>query len=124
MTVQTFQSHIEQLLLRNQITVTWSGSGGRAWRKTQRVRLSPVKLEITYAVALHEIGHILGDQPKTRIDREVAAWQWARAYAIEWTPVMQAAAVKRLNNYIAWSRRHQTMKAPGLEHPIFKWVAQ
>lgn len=117
-------SHIESLLLRNQISVEWTAKPGtgRARRKTKWVRLSPVKSEITYAIALHEIGHVLGDYPKTRIDKEVAAWQWAKAYAVVWTPTMQDAAAKRLNKYLAWSRRHQTMKVPGPGHPIFKWV--
>lgn len=122
--VERFSIHIDRLLSTNQISVTWKpGTNGRSWRKTRTVRLSPVKSEITYAVALHEIGHILGDNPSTRIDREVAAWEWARTYAIEWTGTMQAVAVKSLTSYVAWSRRHQTMKVPGPGHPVYKWVA-
>lgn len=123
-TITGLQAHITRLLVNNQISVEWKpGTSGRSWRKTRSVRLSPVKSEITYAIALHEIGHILGDYPKTRIDKEVAAWQWAKTYALTWTPTMQAAAVKRLGNYIAWSRRHQTMRVPGPGHPIYKWVS-
>lgn len=119
--VPALKSHVLQLLSKNQISMEWSHSA-RAYRKTRHVKLPPIKSEITYAVALHEIGHIVGDQPRTRIDREVAAWQWAKTYSLVWTPKMQAAAVRRLESYLVWSRRHQTMKVPGPGHPIYRWV--
>ena len=60
--------------------------------------------ETTYAVALHEIGHLAAptgfvrgvcDGPRANLLRieEDAAWTWARHYALVWTPPMQAVAL-------------------------------
>ena len=59
--------------------------------------------ETTYAVALHEVGHLAsptgvlrtvvdGDTRNLSLDEEDAAWHWARHYALVWTPVMDAVA--------------------------------
>jgi hypothetical protein len=61
----------------------------------------PVIDETTYAVALHELGHLAaplgvltgivpGDPSNLCLDQEDAAWEWARHYALVWTPAMQA----------------------------------
>jgi hypothetical protein len=43
--------------------------------------------EIAYAVAMHELGHIKRrDQSSDQIERERAAWEWARRNALMWTP--------------------------------------
>lgn len=63
----------------------------------------PVIDETTYAVALHELGHLAaptgivrhvasGDVGNLQRVEEDAAWTWARHYALEWTPVMDAVA--------------------------------
>ena len=46
--------------------------------------LAPVRSEVSYAAALHEIGHIKGRNQKScnEIVRERAAWQWARDNAL------------------------------------------
>ncbi len=122
--VIALKSHIDTLLLYNSIDVEWREKcSGRAYRKSRRVRLQYIKSEITYAVALHEIGHILGRHPSVRIDKEVAAWEWARKNALVWTPVMTGVASRSLTTYVRWSRRHQTMKVPGVGHPVFDWVS-
>lgn len=57
----------------------------------------------TYAVALHEIGHLAsptgivrhvcsGDRWNLLRIEEDAAWAWARHYALLWTPDMEAVA--------------------------------
>jgi len=59
--------------------------------------------ETTYAVALHEIGHLasptgvvrgLVDGQRGNLLRieEDAAWAWARHYALVWTPLMDRIA--------------------------------
>src|SRR5262249_32121827 len=50
-----------------------------------------VRSAITYAVALHELGHYLGEHTNhpDRIVRERAAWRWARASALTWTTGME-----------------------------------
>lgn len=70
--------------------------------------------ETTYAVALHELGHLaapLGfvskhhaldaNKANLRLDAEDAAWQWARHYALLWTPAMEAVATWAEGTYAA-----------------------
>ena len=54
------------------------------------VQIPPIRSDVTYAVALHEIGHNLGRHQNSRrsIVREVWAWRWARTNALIWTPRM------------------------------------
>jgi hypothetical protein len=122
-TVDMMRADVEELAKDNRIEVVYhSGYRARAWRKSRKVRIATVKSDITYAVALHEIGHILGRHPSLRIDKEVAAWEWAKTNALTWTPAMQNTAVRLLGRYVAWSRRSLVAKAPGPDHPVFKWV--
>jgi len=64
---------------------------------------SPIVDDTTYAVALHEIGHLAaplglvrtvatGDRGNLIRIEEDAAWTWARHYALAWTPAMDAVA--------------------------------
>lgn len=59
--------------------------------------------ETTYAVALHEMGHLIAPTGVLRDARtahsrglmlveEDAAWTWARHYALIWTPIMETVA--------------------------------
>jgi hypothetical protein len=68
--------------------------------------------ETTYAVALHEVGHLVaplgilraiveGNAMNLSLDEEDAAWQWARHYALVWTPVMDAVATWAEGTYKA-----------------------
>ena len=63
----------------------------------------PVIEETTYAIVLHEIGHlaaplgivrhlVAGDLGNLHRVEEAAAWAWARHYALDWTPTMEALA--------------------------------
>lgn len=60
--------------------------------------------ETSYAVVLHELGHVLSPWGLLRtiktkgnknlmLEEERAAWDWARHYALEWTAAM--ASVER-----------------------------
>lgn len=68
--------------------------------------------DLTYAIALHELGHMIApggydkalqdpkfviDSQKTLVDvmyrklaEEQAAWEWARAHAYDWSTMMQS----------------------------------
>jgi len=77
------------------------------------VQIHPVIDETTYCVALHELGHwcAVGGMVVTpagltpfqmqchKMDQEDAAWQWARANAMEWTPPMEAVYVWARETY-------------------------
>lgn len=62
---------------------------------------------MTYAIALHEIGHVLGEQRGRRVEKEVQAWDWAKAHAIIWTPRMEQTKRGCLQSYIRWAERKQ-----------------
>jgi hypothetical protein len=98
-------SHIEVLCAKHSIRLEFRHTGGRAWRKTRRVSVAPIRSAMTYAVALHEIGHIAGKSSARRLDREAAAWKWARENAIKWTPTMEAKMKSCLDSYAKWFLR-------------------
>lgn len=110
--IAVFAGHVEFLLTTHSIAVEWRAtSGGRAWRRNRKVRIAPIKTAISYAVALHEIGHVLGRNPPARLDKEAAAWDWARKHALTWTPVMEKKMQRCLDSYARWAkRRHGVVK--------------
>jgi hypothetical protein len=65
------------------------------------VSIPPIKSVITYAVALHEIGHVLGRYQRSRstLVRGRWAWAWAQSNAINWTPAM-ARTMERSQWYV------------------------
>ena len=62
-----------------------------ALREFAEITIAPVKSAISYATALHEIGHILGPNQGSSCSlvRERGAWKWAEQNALIWTPRMQ-----------------------------------
>lgn len=119
-----YARHIERICKIEDIEVVSHSSGGRAWRKSRRIAIRPVKSAITYAVAMHEIGHILGPrQSGCRMDKEVGAWEWAQANAVEWTAPMDATMRRALRTYLAWAARSKQAKRPATDHPIHAMAA-
>lgn len=57
--------------------------------------------DVTYAICLHEIGHLLGRHrtSKKTIVRERDAWRFAKARAIHWTSAMEAEMRSSLKWY-------------------------
>lgn len=104
-TAQEMAAHVAAVCRRAKVRVSSHSSGGRAWRKSSRIAIRPVKGDITYAIALHELGHVLGEQKGKRIDHEVQAWQWARRHAIVWTDAMKAKEAASLASYARWMGR-------------------
>lgn len=61
--------------------------------------------EISYIVALHEIGHhAMGSRRKRTIAGELIAWLWAVEHAEEWTPVMARTMVACLQSHVQRDR--------------------
>jgi hypothetical protein len=105
------------------------------------VVMSEIVDETTYAVALHEIGHLvapLGALPHTTgltaarsngivLLEEESAWAWAQHYALDWTPAMEQVKEWALSSY----RRHgetrrpvppqEPTAAPGPYQPQIDW---
>ena len=79
------------------------------------VTCHPVDDETSYAICLHEIGHIIapagmmnytdadGDDQRLvrmKLVAERAAWQWAKHYAVTWTASMEQARRFGLGSYV------------------------
>jgi hypothetical protein len=116
-----YAAHIARVCKIEDIEIASHSTGGRAYRRTRRIKIRPVKSAITYAIALHEIGHILGaGQSGTRLDKEVGAWVWAISHATEWTEAMSTKMRGCLESYLRKVARSPHMKQPGPDHPIYK----
>ncbi|WP_245425068.1 hypothetical protein [Sinorhizobium sp. M4_45] len=68
--------------------------------ETREVFIRPIRSPISYLIALHEIGHVLGRYQLSRASavRERWAWRWAKANALIWTAAMEryyANAIER-----------------------------
>src|SRR5262245_4961200 len=69
------------------------------------VVVAPVTEETGYAVALHEIGHLvsplgaLGGNHGLNLAAEHAAWEWAQHHALDWSPAMQQVMEWSLSTY-------------------------
>lgn len=94
------------------------------------VLMTVIADETTYAIALHEIGHLAsptgivrhvcaGDRGNLMRVEEAAAWAWARHYALEWTPVMEAVAQWAEGTYERVGRRPAAPPAPAA--PKINW---
>jgi CRISPR/Cas system-associated endonuclease Cas3-HD len=119
-----YKAHIEKLCATNGIALEWAGRSGRAWRKIRRVRTPEIRSAVTYAIALHEIGHILGEgQSGRRLDKEVGAWLWAKANALEWRKPMKRTLKNRLNSYLRWCQRRRGAWIPPQGHAAWRLAA-
>jgi len=124
--IDVLRQHIYDICEGHDITVVDGSSyNARAWKKNREIRIRPVKTSNTYAVALHEIGHILGKwQSKPRLIAEAGAWLWARQHALEWNDQMESKLRKSLTSYLKWARLRQHRKRPPViptptSHPQF-----
>lgn len=100
-----FKAHIEDLLER--YNIGWctfpSGRGytGLAIPELREIETPEIKGRLSYATALHEIGHIVGPYSHPRYKtmmKEIGAWKWARRNALIWSPGME----KHAQECLAW----------------------
>jgi hypothetical protein len=79
----------------------------------KEIIIPPVRSQITYAMALHEIGHILSRQNSHSVlIREKAAWLWANKNALIWTDKMSHLQSRALIGYAFWGRRRRPPRRP------------
>ena len=99
-----FKQHFLKLCANEEADVQWCDSPSEALALSGELEfiLTPhITSEIAYAVAMHELGHIKSrDQSRNQIERERAAWDWARRNALKWTSHMEgyAAASDRVKS--------------------------
>lgn len=73
---------------------------GLANRHFQMIRVPPIKSPVSYAIALHEMGHCVGEYPGDLLGKEAAAWEWAKANALFWNASMQDFMEFALMTYV------------------------
>jgi hypothetical protein len=107
--MQILRDQVERLAYCHQIAVYECDrpTRARAIIGFDEIRISPIRSLISYATALHELGHILGHHrfsPDCMV-RERWAWRWARQNALVWT----AALDRQVEEALAWyaARRSQ-----------------
>jgi len=71
---------------------------GVSLREADEIRTPPIRTAISCAVALHELGHMLGRHQRSRriIVRERRAWTWRGRIALRWTPRWSGAPSRYL----------------------------
>lgn len=80
------------------IDVAWANISQRS------ITIPHIVDDVTYAIALHEMGHILAPGgflglKRSHLEEEENAWDWAHHYALDWTPAMEQVRVLTLATY-------------------------
>lgn len=123
------EAHVAQLCREHGIELIGSSARGRAirWRGGKReIAIPPIRGQVSYFVALHEIGHLVGrGRSAPRLEAEANAWLWALEHSIiEPTEATRRSISNRLNGYLRWAESRQYRQVPPRipprEHPF--WV--
>ena len=138
MHARTLDLHIDDLCARHGIRRV-DGRGravvirirhrdGRSERRLE-IRVPPVRGQVSYFVALHEIGHLVGaGRSGRRLESEEAAWRFALTEALV-TPTdsTRRRIGKRLRSYVTWaelrSRRRRPPSIPPAQDPFWELLA-
>ena len=110
-------SHIAQLCAEHGIGLTGSSSRGRAirWRGGRlEISIPEIRGQVSYFIALHEIGHLVGrGRSAPRLEAEANAWLWALKHAaVRPTDATLRSISKRLHGYLEWARNRQHRRVP------------
>ena len=124
MAAAALDRHVDELCELHGI-VRLSGTRGRAevhrrnGRRTVAIRIPPVRGQVTYFVALHEIGHLVGPgRSGTRLDKEAAAWRFAlREARVQPSDACRRRIGKRLRSYVTWAELRQHRRRPPVLPP-------
>jgi hypothetical protein len=87
---------------------------GRGRTSTLHIRIPPIRGQVTYLVALHEIGHLVGPgRSGTRLEKEAAAWRWAVEHSlVAPTDAARRSMGRRLRSYVRWAELRQHRRRP------------
>lgn len=125
-TVKEMRAHIARLCKRHRIRHVHVARVDDGFADNQRgnrtIKAPPIKSAISYACALHEIGHILsGNFGASLFVFEASAWKWARGAALCWTPAMARSARRSLQSYLDWAlEEHRSL--PPRSHYAWTFV--
>jgi len=111
------EGHVEELCAEHGIELTGASARGRAirWRGGRlEISIPPIRGQVSYFIALHEIGHLVGrGRSAPRLESEANAWLWAlQNAAFEPTEATLRSISKRLNGYLAWAQNRQYRRVP------------
>lgn len=86
---------------------------GRTERRLE-IRVPPVRGQVSYFVALHEIGHLVGaGRSGRRLESEEAAWRYALAHAlVAPTDATRRRIGRRLRSYVTWAELRARRRRP------------
>lgn len=78
------ERHVRKLCDEHDIRFKVKKGRGHARVKARSIQIPPIKEDMNYFVALHEVGHVVDGMPKGvgRLQREADAWTFALAHAI------------------------------------------
>jgi hypothetical protein len=133
-----FDLHVDELCARHDIRRR-GGRGravlirvrhrdGRVERRLE-IRVPPVRGQVSYFVALHEIGHLVGEgRSGRRLEKEAAAWRFAlREALVEPTDATRRRIGRRLRSYVTWAevraRRRLPPHIPPSADPFWELLA-
>ncbi|HLJ69121.1 MAG TPA: hypothetical protein VKX16_17340 [Chloroflexota bacterium] len=77
--VEQLAAHVDALCRQHRIDfIHRNTTHGTAMKRRRTIYTPPVTTELRYAIALHEIGHIVGKGrgSGTRVEQEAAAWRY------------------------------------------------
>ena len=108
-TIEDMRRHVDKLLTwlsraDDYVEVHWIDRPTLAWAALEVgvITVPRIRPAVSYAVALHEVGHFLGrhQRSRSRLVRERWAWDWARRNALGgWTRRMEQRARESLEWY-------------------------
>lgn len=98
------QQHAEIISDVHDIDIVWTTKRmegmGYSDVDNRRIIVPPIKSSKTYALFLHECGHILGPyQYSPYVRAEACAWEWAKDNALIWTKAMNMFMKECLATY-------------------------
>ena len=104
--------HIQEICALNKIKVNYQSMDEIVpiyWanKKKREIQIRPTRNTGYYVSALHEIGHIIGDnQDLDLIAKELWAWIYAKETAMVWTPTAERIMRKSMDSY-GWEQREK-----------------
>ena len=104
--------HIQEICALNKIKVNYQSMDDIVpiyWanKKKREIQIRPTRNTGYYVSALHEIGHIIGDnQDLDLIAKELWAWIYAKETAMVWSPTAERIMRKSMDSY-GWEQREK-----------------
>ena len=115
--VPLMEAHIDELCEAHEIGLNGHSRRGRAtrWRGGRReISVPPIRGQVSYSIALHEIGHLIGPgRSAPRLEAEANAWLWALSNsAVKPTEATRRSISRRLRGYLEWAQNRQYRRVP------------